>query len=190
LSASLFHNPVIQHLVVTWIFTPKFVEKLDNRIDPDDFPPFFRSWKRVTNTWLIQKRKSTSYRRQRDHHFSLQEYSVGWWVVWAESWWYFSAWHDDRELIFHAVINYISNAAPNRDPYVARMQGSERVEAIGSIFGKPSIMNWNRSIITSFLQHWDRERVAMMDMLLMKMLLQNGFIPEIRSKSLLMNTSS
>lgn len=188
LSVSLFHNPVIQHLVVTEnLYQEIHREKLDLRIDADNFRHFFQklrksdeyqSYHRNENPLLTDDREILAFLYKNilttDELFEQNLEDV------------FPAWQDDRELIFHAVMNYISHAAPNREPHVVReARDLKELKHFAAELLRKTIYNEpdTEVIISSFLQHWDRERVAMMDMLLMKMAVTEWlYFPEIPTK--------
>lgn len=188
LSVSVFHNPVIQHLVVAEnLYTEISREKLETRIDPDYFRQFFQklrktgeyaAYSKLANPLLTDDSQLITFLYKNilsnDELFEQHLEDV------------FPAWSDDREIVFHAVINYLQHAAPNRDPYVVKnARDQKELKQFGSDLLRKTVYNETEteSIITSFLQHWDKERVAMLDLLLMKMTLTEWlFIPEIPVK--------
>ncbi|MFI5136068.1 MAG: transcription antitermination protein NusB, partial [Chitinophagales bacterium] len=188
LSVSLFHNPVIQHLVVTEnLYTEIHREKLDNRIDADYFRQFFQKLKKSEEYLTYSKKENPLLTEDKEIITFLYKN-----ILSSEELFeqhlddVFPAWHDDRELIFHSVMNYIMNLAPNREPFVIReARDQKELKQFGSDLLRKTILNEpeTESLVASFLQHWDRERVAMLDMLLMKMSVTEWlYFPEIPVK--------
>jgi len=188
LSAALFHNPIIQHLVITEnLYTEIRREKLDNRIDPDNFRQIFQKLKKTEEYLAYSKKENPLLTEDKEIITFLYKNILSTDELFEQNLDdIFPAWHDDREIIFHALINYLNNAAPNRDPYVIRdAKDQKELKQFGIDLFRKTIYNEPEtdSIITSFLQHWDRERVAMMDMLLMKMAVSEWlYFPEIPVK--------
>jgi N utilization substance protein B len=173
-SVSLFHNPVIQHLVVTEnLYQEIHREKLDTRIDADSFRQFFQKLRKSDEYQAYAQLENPLLTDDRAIIHFLYKSILGTDELFEQVLEdLFPAWQDDRELIYHAVLNYISNAGPNREPYVIReARDLKELKQFGSELLKQTIQNESDTgaVIASFLQHWDTERVAMMDMLIMKM---------------------
>lgn len=188
LSVSLFHNPVIQHLVVSEnLYQEMQREKLDLRVDADHFRQFYQKLRKSDEHQAYIKKENPLLTDDREIIAFLYKNILNTDELFEQDLEdVFPAWHDDRELTFHAVMQFINQAAPNRDPFLIRdAKDIKELKHFGTELLRKTIYNEpdTEAIIASFLQHWDKERVAMMDMLIMKMAITEWlFFPDIPTK--------
>lgn len=188
LSVQVFYNPVTQHLVEREGLNKEIRrEKLDTRIDPDYFRQFFQQLKKSEeyttyshkeNPLLPEDKEIISFLYKKilfpSELFQQHIEDV------------FPGWLDDKEAIYHSVINTIENISPEQSPFVI-MRSKDNRE------GKEYAVNLLRTtihhetetddLINPFLENWDRDRVAMVDFILMKMaVVEMLHFPEIPVK--------
>lgn len=188
LSVSILYNPVIQHLVVTEdLFREIQKEKLDLRFDPDCFRYFFQKLKKTEeyneyaqkeNPLLTEDREIITFLYKNilltDELFLQITEDV------------FATWQDDRESIYHHVLNFITTVPPNQPAFVVRQ--SKEMKEVKQFAGellRKTIYNKEEteSLIVPLLENWDKERVALLDMVLMKMaVIELLYFPEIPVK--------
>src|SRR4030095_12571222 len=98
----------------------------------------------------------------------------------------FPGWLDDKEAIYHSVIGVIEAFSPDQSSFViTRSRDSREGKEFALDLLRKTIMNETEldALISPFLENWDRERVAMIDFLLMKMaLVEMLYFPEIPVK--------
>lgn len=188
LSVSIFHNPIIQHLVVNEdLYREIRKEKLESRIDADSFRHYFQKLKksdeyitysREENPLLTDDREIISFLYKKillaDEMFQQQMEDV------------FPTWQDDKEPIFHVVMSFIETVSPNQAPFIIRQSRDlKEVKQFAVDLYRKTISHEQETemLIVSILENWDKERVALLDMVLMKMALTELlFFPEIPVK--------
>jgi len=173
-SVSLFHNPIIQHLVVNEaLYNEIQREKLDTRIDRDFFRQWFQLLKKTEEYGAYSQKENPLLSDDREMVTMLYKrilMSSELFQQHLED--VFPTWTDDNEVIFHAVMNYIQTVSPNQPAFLVRdSKDMKEVKQFASDLLRKTLTHENEieEIITPFLQHWEKERVAMLDMVLMKM---------------------
>ena len=188
LSASIFHNPVIQHLVVKEdLYREIQKEKLDVRVDPDSFREFFQKL-RKTEEYMAYSRKENPLLTEDREIISFLYKNI----LLADELFQqiiediFPTWQDDREPIFYAMNNFIDTVPPNKDAFLVRQtKDLKEVKQFGVDLFRKTIYNAaeTEALIFPILENWDKDRVALLDMLLMKMALTELlYFPEIPVK--------
>ncbi|HYV95728.1 MAG TPA: transcription antitermination factor NusB [Chitinophagales bacterium] len=188
LSASLFHNPIIQHLVVNEdLYREIQKEKLDTRIDPDYFRQFFQKLKKTDEYSAYSRKENPLFTDDREIILFLYKK-----ILLPDDLFQqllediFHTWQDDREPIYHAILNFIDTVPPNHDAFIIRQSKDlKEVKQFAVDLLRKTIYNdeETEALIVPILENWDKERVALLDMLLMKMALTELlYFPEIPVK--------
>jgi N utilization substance protein B len=188
LSVSIFHNPIIQHLLVKEeLYKEIQREKLDTKIDSDLFRQWFQllsksdeylAYSKKENPLLTDDREIVTFLYRKilcaNELFQQQIEDV------------FHTWNDDREIIFHAVLNFIETVPPDHDPFLIKQSKDQKeLKQFATSLLKQTIIHEQETeeTIVPFLKNWDKERLAMLDLLLLKMaLIELLYFPEIPIK--------
>jgi transcription antitermination protein NusB len=188
LSAQIFFNPIIQHLVnIEPLEREIRHEKLESRIDTDYFRQFFQALKKTKeyegyaskiNPLLTDDLEVVS--------FLYQKILCGSELFQQHLEEIFASWLDDRDSIFHLVLQTLQQIAPGENAFIVRQASDIKEEKnFGIQLLRETILHDAESeeILTSLLQHWQKERVAVLDWALMKMALtEMSYFPEIPTK--------
>ncbi len=188
LSVQLFHNFIIQHLVVTEdLYKEIRREKLDNRIDEDYFRQFFHLLKKtpeyhtyshLENPLLPDDRNIISFLYKKVLYpaeiFQQHVEDV------------FPGWLDDKDAIYHSVMNTIEALSPGQKSFIishSKETKEEKQFALDLLRYTLHHETELDELIAPFLENWDKERLAMMDFILMKMTVSEMlYCPEIPVK--------
>lgn len=187
-STAIFDNPVIQHLVVQEkLYKEIEHEKLDRQADPDLFRMFFQQLRKTpeyrefalkTNPLLTEERDMILflYRAIISASDTFQQHMED----------LFTSWPDDRELVFKVILHHLSQLGPDEPPHIIRQAQEQRevkTFAVNLLHRVLEHAAETEAFILPHLQNWDPERVAILDMLLMKMALTEWlYFPEIPVK--------
>ncbi|MGB3077410.1 MAG: transcription antitermination factor NusB [Chitinophagales bacterium] len=188
LSVQLFHNFIIQHFVETEeIYKEMRREKLDNRIEEDYFRQFFQALKKtpeyyayshLENPLLPDDKEIISflYKKILYPNETFQQHIED----------IFPGWLDDKDAIYHSVMNTITALSPAQKSFVVRDSKETKEEKQFAIQLLRSTLHHETELdelIAPFLENWDKERLAMMDFILMKMAVSEMlYLPEIPLK--------
>ncbi len=174
LSVQLFHNFIIQHLVTTEeLYKEIRREKLDTRVEEDYFRQFFHLLKKtpeyhtyshLANPLLPDDRNIIAYLYKKVLYpaeiFQQHVEDV------------FPGWLDDKDAIYHSVMNTIEALSPAQKSSVishSKETKEEKKFALellrNTLFHETDL----DELIAPFLENWDKERLAMLDFILMKM---------------------
>ncbi len=187
-SVQLFYNPIIQHLVEKEnLYREMRREKLDNRADTDYFRMFFQSLK-----------KSEEYERYSDKENPLlpedQEIIsfIYKHILFPNEIFQqhiediFPGWLDDKDAIYHSVINTVASISPAQKAFVINRSKEMKESKEFAINLLHSTLHHEEELtflIAPFLENWDKERLAIMDFILMKMAVTEMlYLPEIPVK--------
>ncbi|MCS6991215.1 MAG: transcription antitermination factor NusB [Chitinophagales bacterium] len=187
-SVAIFENTVIQHFIrKEKLYDVVEAEKLNRLADPDLFRLFFQLLRKTpqyvafaqkANPLLTDEREIVIflYRAILSTHDLYQQHMED----------LFSSWPDDRELIFSVITTHLNNIGPDDPPHIVREAQNQREVkqfALKLLRAVKEHEAETQALILPFLENWDPERVALLDMLLMKMTLTEWlYFPEIPVK--------
>ncbi len=187
-SVQLFYNPIIQHLVEKEnLYREMRREKLDNRADTDYFRLFFQSLKKSEeyerysgkeNPLLPEDQEIISfiYKHILFPNEIFQQHIED----------IFPGWLDDKDAIYHSVINTIASISPAQKAFVINRSKEMKESKEFAINLLRSTLHHEEELtflIAPFLENWDKERLAIMDFILMKMAVTEMlYLPEIPVK--------
>lgn len=174
LSAQIFHNPIIQHLVEKeGLYREMRREKMDTRLDEDYVRQFFQilkktpeysSYSHKENPLLPEDAEIISFLYKKilfpNEMFQQHVEDV------------FPGWLDDKDAIYHSVMSTIESIAPDQNPFViVRSKDSKEGKEFAISLLRNTIHHNEEmdALIAPFLENWDKERLAMLDFILMKM---------------------
>lgn len=188
LSVQLFHNPIIQHLVgIEELYKEMRREKLDNRIEEDYFRQFFQALKKTPeynsyshkeNPLLPEDKEMVSflYKKILYPNETFQQHIED----------VFPGWLDDKDAIYHSVMNTIESLSPDQKSFVINRSKETREEKEFATHLLRTTLHHETELdelIAPFLENWDKERLAVMDFILMKMAVSEMlYLPEIPVK--------
>ncbi|MBA3649667.1 MAG: transcription antitermination factor NusB [Chitinophagales bacterium] len=188
LSSQVFDNIIIQHIVERESLYQEIKrEKMDLRADEDYFRQFFQ---------LLKKTKEYSEYSLKQNPLMPEDKEIIYFIykkiLYPNEMFQqhiedvFTGWLDDREAIYHSVINTIETIAPGQSSFITnRVKDMKEVKEYAIDLLKKTIYNEEEAeqIITPFLENWDKERLAMLDLLLMKMtVIEMIYFPSIPVK--------
>lgn len=172
-SVKLFHNPVLQKLVLDEEFI-RFIryEKLEHYFDKDYAHKFFHLLA-GTNEYknYVGKENSTIEDDKRIIQFLYKK------ILFKQELFHqlmediFPNWPDDTEVISFAVLNFISQISIGKIPEWQTDLIEENkfaTELLDNTFYNEEYLT---GLITPKLKNWDKERLAQIDLLLMKLAL-------------------
>lgn len=172
-SVKLFHNPVLQKLVLDEEFI-RFIrhEKLEHYFDKDYAHKFFHLLA-GTNEYknYVGKENSTIEDDKRIIQFLYKK------ILFKQELFHqlmediFPNWPDDTEVISFAVLNFISQISIDKIPEWQTDLIEENkfaTELLDNTFYNEEYLT---GLITPKLKNWDKERLAQIDLLLMKLAL-------------------
>jgi N utilization substance protein B len=174
LSVQIFYNPIIQHLVEKEnIYLEMRREKLDGRADSDYFRLFFQSLKkneeyedysRKENPLLPEDQSIISilYKHVLFPNDIYQQHIED----------IFPGWLDDKDAIYHSIINTLESISPAQKAFVINRSKETKESKEFAINLLRKTLHHDDEVvqmITPFLENWDKERLAIMDFILMKM---------------------
>jgi N utilization substance protein B len=188
LSTQIFFNPIMQHLVnVEPLEREIRHEKLEGKIDTDYFRQFFQALKKTKeyegytskiNPLLTDDLEMVSFLYQKilcgSELFQQHLEEV------------FASWLDDRDPVFHLVLQTLQQIAPDQNAFIVRQAADIKDEKnFGIQLLRETILHDAESeeLLSSLLLHWQKERVAVLDWALMKMAVtEMSYFPEIPAK--------
>lgn len=174
LSVQLYHNFMIQHLVeVEGLYKEIQKEKLNHRIDDDYFRQFFQALKktpeyqaynRLENPLLTDDRNILTFLYKKilfaGELFQQHVEDI------------FPGWLDDKDAIYHAVMNVLNSLAPEQNTAIlSKSKETKEEKSFALRLLRHTLYHETDldELIAPFLENWDKERLAMMDFILMKM---------------------
>lgn len=188
LSTQLFHNIIIQHLVVNEeLYKEIRREKLDNRIDDDYYRQFFQALKKTAEYKIYSKKENSLLPEDKEIISYLYKkilYPNDNFQQHLED--VFPGWLDDKDAIYHSVMNCIETIGPGQKSFVISKSKETKEEKEFAVQLLRNTLHHESEIdrmINPFLQNWDMERLAMLDFILMKMTVSEMlYMPEIPLK--------
>lgn len=172
--AKLGENPLIESLVNNQELSRLFKKyKLEGRIDKDIIRRFYGNFAKTEEYQAFLKQKDDRREDFRDVLLALYKHCIG-----SEAYEEFlddnySSWTDDKSLIVGAMKKTIKALPADLDFYEAYQPGDETIKD----FGETLLLKVVREdedllgIIEPTLRNWDVDRVAIIDMILLKMAL-------------------
>lgn len=188
LSVSIFHNSIIQHLVVKEdLYKEIQREKLELKVDSDFFRQWFQQFAKTDEYLAYSKKENPLLTDDREILIFLYRQILCTSELFQQQTEdLFHTWSDDKEIIFHAVNNFIQTVPPNHDPFLIRQTKDQKeLKQFASSLLRKTITHEQEmeEMIVPFLQNWDKERLAMLDLMLLKMsLIELLYFPEIPVK--------
>lgn len=188
LSVQLFHNIIIQHIVETEeLYKEIRKEKLDNRIDEDYFRQFFQLLKKTPEYHTYSHLENPLLPDDKDIISLLYKkilYPNETFQQHVED--IFPGWLDDKEAIYHSVMNTIMILSPGQKSFVVNRSKETKEEKHFAVELLRNTLHHETDLdelIAPFLENWDKERLAMLDFILMKMAVcEMLYLPEIPLK--------
>src|SRR6185295_14168515 len=95
----------------------------------------------------------------------------------------FPGWPDDQETTYHSVVNILDAVSPNQRPFIVQQSKDlKEVKQFAVDLLKKTILHEQETeaLVVPYLAHWEKERLAMLDLVLMKMAITEWlYFPEI-----------
>ena len=188
LSVQLFHNTIMQHLVVNErLYYEIRKEKLDNRIDEDYFRQFFQALKKTPEYQDYSKKENPLLPEDKEMIAFLYKkilYPNDNFQQHIED--VFPGWLDDKDAIYHSVMNFFEMIGPDQKSFLISRSKETKEEKEFAIHLLRNTLHHETELdllIGPFLENWDKERLAMLDFILMKMAVcEMLYLPEIPVK--------
>ncbi|MCS6917785.1 MAG: transcription antitermination factor NusB [Chitinophagales bacterium] len=187
-STAVFDNPIVQHLVKTEkLYEAVQQEKLHQLADPDLFRLFFQQLRKTEEYRAFALKTYTLLSEERDLLLFLYRSVISASDLFQQHMEdLFSSWPDDRELVFKVILHHLSTIGPSDPPGIIRQAQEQREVKQFAVSLLHQVLDHSREteeLILPHLENWDPERVALLDMLLMKMTLTEWlYFPEIPIK--------
>ncbi len=184
----IFDNTVINHLEqIEQIEQWAHKEKLDVRTDSDLFRTFFHQLQKTGEyKSFCQKTNVLLTEEQAILTFLYQD------ILWKQDLFHqtledlFPGWLDDRELVYHHVLRFINGIGPETPAQLLKMSRElhdSKQFARELLHQTLAHQQELENLILPLLEHWDPDRVALLDMLLMKLNLAEWlYFPDIPIK--------
>ncbi|MEZ4993461.1 MAG: transcription antitermination factor NusB [Saprospiraceae bacterium] len=172
--AKLGENPLVESLVNNAELSRLYKKyKLEGRVDKDMVRRFYADFAKTEEYQAFLQQKESSQEDFRDVLLALYKHCIGNEAFEEYLDDNYSSWTDDKSLIVGAMKKTIKALPASPDFYEAYQPGDETVKDFGEILLMKVVREDDDllAIIEPTLRNWDVDRVAIIDMILLKMAL-------------------
>jgi len=172
-STKIYHNPVVQTIIDSESFSGIVrKDKLDKMLDSDFTRKIYKEFVK-TDTFKQYQTRTSNLADHREVLLEMYKFLVKHELFEERLEDYFSSWQDDKSLVVGAMKKTIKRVNGEDDFHTQHLPESETVKEYGEellhkVMAKDQELF---DIIEPTLQNWEAERVATIDMILLKMAL-------------------
>jgi N utilization substance protein B len=171
-SSKLYENPVIKSLRDNDVFQKTLKKEGIFQLLDDDLTR--RLFKNYTENEYYETYRSFAEPPLREHQYAIVKLymTIKEDEVFSEAISdLFPSWDDDESLVYGAVKRSIRSLPANAQFFVDQLPSTEFVEELGKDLLHAALKHDNelQQLIAAKLQNWQEDRVAMLDMIMMKM---------------------
>jgi len=172
-STKIYQNPIIQTVIESESFSSIVrKEKLDKMLDSDTTRKIYKEFVK-TDTFKQYQARTNNLEDHREVLLEMYKFMVKHELFEERLEDYFSSWQDDKSLVIGAMKKTIKRVNGEDDFHTQHLPESETVKEYGEDL-LYKVMEKDQElfdIIEPTLQNWEAERVATIDMILLKMAL-------------------